>query len=130
MQEAHVWNSRLDLGDAALDREHHLQVAMVSALADALEQGRPWMARQLSEQLAGYSNAHFAGEELLMQAAGYDHLPVHSEEHKALLAAVDEIRTLLAGGERELARAALAGHMAASDRRFAQFETAARAPRR
>jgi hemerythrin len=110
---------------------------MVSALADALEQGRPWMARQLSDQLAGYSNAHFAGEELLMQAAGYDHLPVHSEEHKALLAAVDEIRTLLAGGERELAlamalewRAALAGHMAASDRRFAQFETSARAPRR
>jgi hemerythrin len=136
MQETHVWNPKLDVGDEALDREHHLQIALVSALTDALEQGRPWVARQVSEQLAGFTAAHFAGEELLMEASGYDLRQAHAEEHRALTAGIEEIRTLLGGGERDLAlamaldlRTNLAGHMAASDRRFAEQENAQRARR-
>jgi hemerythrin len=136
MQETHAWNPKLDVGDEALDRDHHLQIALVSALADALEKGRPWVARQVSEQLAGFTAAHFAGEELLMEAAGYDLRQAHVEEHRALSAAVAEIRTLLGGDERDLAlamtldlRTTLAGHMAASDRRFADHENGQRARR-
>ncbi|HET9599668.1 MAG TPA: hemerythrin family protein [Anaeromyxobacteraceae bacterium] len=136
MQETHAWNTRLDVGDEALDREHHLQIALVSALADALEQGRPWVARQVSEQLAGFTAAHFAGEEMLMDAAAYDLRQAHAEEHRALSTAITEIRTLLGNEERDLAlamtldlRTTLAGHMAASDRRFADHENAQRARR-
>ena len=134
MEETHAWNKQLDLGDEALDREHHLQIALVSALADAMEQGRPWVARQVSEQLAGFSAAHFAGEELLMETARYDQRQAHAEEHRSLVAAIEEIRSLLGSGERDLAlamaldlRTALGGHMAASDRRFAEHENALRA---
>jgi hemerythrin len=136
MEESHVWDEQLDLGDEALDREHHLQIALVSALTDALEKGRPWVARQVSEQLAGFTAAHFAGEELLMEAMSYDQRQTHTEEHRALVAGIEEIRSLLGGGERDLAlamaldlRAALGGHMAASDRRFASHENLARARR-
>jgi hemerythrin len=136
MEESHPWNRQLDLGDEVLDREHHLQIALVSALTDALEQGRPWVARQVSEQLAGFTAAHFAGEELLMEAMSYDQRQAHGEEHRALVAGIEEIRSLLGGGERDLAlamaldlRAALGGHMAASDRRFAAHEGFARARR-
>jgi hemerythrin len=128
MEETHVWNERLDLGHEALDREHHLQLALVSALADALERGRPRVARRVAEQLAGYSSAHFAGEELLMESVAYRHLASHRQEHRDLLAQIAETQQLVTAGERDLAimmaldlRAELGSHMSASDRRFAEF---------
>jgi hemerythrin len=127
MEEIHVWNDKLDTGDPTLDHEHHLQIALVSALAEAIEQGRPWMARRLVDQLAGYSAAHFTSEELLMEAAHYQRLATHREEHRELLAHIDEIRSLLGGGEADLAlpmaldlRSGLGAHIAASDKRFVE----------
>jgi len=127
MQEKHAWNKRLDLGYDALDREHHLQVALVSGLADAIERGRPRMARRLLEQLTGYSRAHFAGEELLMDASRYRLLPAHRQEHHAILAEIQEIQYLFDRAEYDLAApmaldllAGLVSHIAASDRRFAE----------
>ncbi|HEX9289724.1 MAG TPA: hemerythrin family protein [Anaeromyxobacteraceae bacterium] len=127
MEETHVWSERLDLGNDTLDSEHHLQIALVSALAEAIEQGRPWMARRLVEQLAGYSAAHFTGEEVLMESAGYRPLDDHRQEHRAILGHIDEIRSLLTTAENELAQAmaldllaGLGSHIAASDRRFTE----------
>ncbi len=127
MQEKHAWNERLDLGHDALDREHHLQIALVSGLADAIERGRPRMARRLLEQLTGYSKEHFAGEELLMEAGGYRLLPAHRQEHQAILAEIQEIQYLFDRAEYDLAApmaldllSGLGSHIAASDRRFAE----------
>lgn len=124
--QPHVWSDRLELGHEPLDGEHHLQMALVGALADALEQGRPAAAKRVAEQLAGYTDAHFRGEQLLMEARAYRHLPEHVEEHRALLAHIAEIRYLLDGGEYDLALpmsldllTGLGSHIAASDRRFA-----------
>ncbi len=133
MQETHLWGRRLDLGKEPLDGEHHLQIALASALAESIEQRRPWMAARLVDQLAGYSAAHFTGEQLLMEASGYAQLGEHLEEHKALLAHIDEIRSLLLGGEYELALpmsldllTGLGSHIAASDRRFAEHDSSQR----
>jgi hemerythrin len=133
MEETHVWSERLDLGNEELDREHHLQVALVSALAEAIEQRRPWMARRLVDQLAGYSAAHFTGEEVLMEASAYRPLEQHRQEHHALLTHIEEIRSLLTSSENELAQAmaldlltGLGSHIAASDRRFAEHTQVSR----
>jgi hemerythrin len=127
MEESHVWNERLQLGDDDLDREHHLQIALVTGLTEALERGRPLVARRIVEQLSGYTKAHFAGEELLMELAGYRHLEAHRQEHQAILAHIEEIRYLHHQGEYDLAvpmavdlLSGLASHIAASDRRFAE----------
>lgn len=127
MKETHAWSERLTLGHDALDQEHHLQVALVSGLAEALEQGRPRLASRLLDQLAGYSKAHFAGEELLMDLAGYRQLDAHRQEHQAMLTQLEEIRYLQDRGEYLLAAPmvldllnGLASHIAASDRRFAE----------
>ncbi len=132
MEETHVWSDRLDLGHDALDREHHLQMALVSGLVDAFERGRPRLARQLLEQLAGFSKAHFAGEELLMELAGYRQLDAHRQEHQAMLSEIEEIRYLQDRGEHDLAlpmlidlRNGVASHIAASDRRFAEYSQSA-----
>ncbi len=127
MIEAHAWNEKLDLGHEAIDHEHHLQIALVTALADAIEQRRPALARRLSAQLESYSKIHFGSEEVLMEASAYPGLADHAEEHRTLLEAVREVEGALDRDEDELAlafavelRAGLAGHMANSDQRLVQ----------
>lgn len=125
MPEAHAWNEKLDLGHAALDHEHHLQIALVTALIEAVEGRRPVMARRLADQVTSYSQAHFGSEEMLMESSAYGGLAEHSEEHRTLVEAMREVESALDRGETELAlafavelRAGLAGHMAGSDLRL------------
>lgn len=127
MVEAHAWNEELDVAHEAMDHDHHMQIALVTAFADAVEQRRPWIARKLAAQLVTYSEVHFGSEELLMEAAGFPEREPHAAEHAALLA---QMRELVAGfgdtpEESVLATAldlgsALAGHMRGSDRRLAE----------
>ena len=126
MVEAHAWNDRLDLSHEAMDHEHHLQIALVSALADAIEQNRPGEARRLAGQLVAYSGVHFGSEELLMSASAYPEQRPHAEEHRVLSQAMQEVEGALERDEPELAlaftlelRAGLAGHIAGSDHRLA-----------
>ncbi len=130
MIEAHAWNEKLDLGHEAMDHEHHLQIALVSALTDAIEQRRPVAARKLVDQLVTYSRIHFGSEEVLMEASAYPDLADHAEEHRTLLEAVNEVAGALERDETDLAlafavelRAGLAGHMAGSDQRLVSHVT-------
>ncbi len=135
MEETHVWSEKLELGDDDLDREHHLQIALVSGLTDALERGRPVVARRILEQLAGYTRVHFEGEELLMELARYRQLDAHRQEHQAILSHIEEIRFLNHKGEYDLAvpmaidlLSGLASHISASDRRFTESTGKAASP--
>lgn len=123
---AHAWNEHLDLGHEALDQEHHLQVALVSALAAAIEHGHPAEARRLAAQLLAFSGLHFGGEELLMSATAYPDRQRHGDEHRMLTQAMQEVEGALERDERELAlafaldlRAGLAGHILGSDQKLA-----------
>ncbi|HET7826511.1 MAG TPA: hemerythrin domain-containing protein [Anaeromyxobacter sp.] len=125
MVEAHAWNEELDVAHEAMDHDHHLQIALVSAFADAVEQRRPWLARRLAEQLVRYSAAHFASEELLMQAAGYPEREAHAAEHGAFLVQMRDLEATFDEEAAEAAlaaaldlRSALAGHIKGADRRL------------
>lgn len=126
MVEAHAWNEKLDLSHEAMDHEHHLQIALVSGFADALEQRRPWLARRLLSQLLTFSAAHFDGEELLMEAAAYPERAAHAGEHQEFLSHIRQIERALDEGDEPVAleaaldlRQALAAHMSDADRRLA-----------
>ncbi len=126
MVEAHAWNEQLDLAHEAMDHEHHLQVALLVAFTEAVEQRRPWLARRLAEQLHRYSVVHFGSEELLMEATGHAGREAHAAEHAAFL---ERMRGLGEGydgegGEAALEtaldlRAALAAHVDRADRALA-----------
>ena len=130
MTEQHAWSEKLDLGHEAMDHEHHLQIALVSAFIEAVEQGRPGLARQLAEQLVRYSVAHFGSEELLMEASGYAGRARHAGEHEAFL---EQMRGLVGDVDARAddpaiasaidLRAALAAHMDEADRRLASHVT-------
>jgi hemerythrin len=127
MQEAHVWNKRLDLAHDSLDGEHHLQIAMIGALVEAIEQRRPAMARRLGEQLATFSAAHFVGEQLVMETSEYPRAADHQGEHDVLLNQVGELRGLLEAQDYDQALpvaldllTGIGSHIASSDRAFAE----------
>ena len=133
MVEAHAWNEGLDLSHEAMDHEHHLQIALVTGFADAVEQRRPWLARRVAEQLLTYSTAHFGGEELLMEAANYEARAAHAGEHQESLAHIRQIQRALDEGDEAVAleaaldlRQALAAHMNDADRKLVAVTQAAR----
>ena len=133
MVEAHAWNEGLDLSHEAMDHEHHLQIALVTGFADAVEQRRPWLARRVAEQLLTYSAAHFGGEELLMEAANYAGREAHAGEHQEFLAHIKQIQRALDEGDEAVAleaaldlRQALAAHMNDADRKLAAATRPAR----
>jgi hemerythrin len=127
MAENHPWNARLDVGNEAIDHDHHTQIALLTAFTDALEQGRPTLARRLGDELGNYSRAHFRSEELLMEAKKYGAAAEHAAEHDALLARIGEVNAAQEAGNAELAlslaldfRTALAAHMNDADRRVVE----------
>lgn len=126
MVEAHAWNEKLDLEHEAMDHEHHLQIALLSALVEAVEERRPSFARRLAEQLVRYSTVHFGSEELLMEASGYEARDAHAGEHATFLAQMRELEASCGEETGELAlaaaldlRSALAAHIGDADRRLA-----------
>lgn len=128
MAEAHTWNERLDLGNEAMDHEHHLQIGLVSAFVDAVEKGHPGMARRVVEQLLEFSSVHFGAEDLLMENASYPERAVHGRDHERFLEQIRELQRTYAAGEEEVAitsaldlRSALAAHMGDADRRLAAY---------
>jgi hemerythrin len=132
MMEGHAWSDWLQIGDADLDSDHHLQMRLISALADAIEEGRPWLARRLADHLHDSSAVHFEEEERRMRAAGYPDRMAHVREHDALLAREEELVAAVEAEEDALAlaaaldlRSALAAHIGNSDRKVVEAERAA-----
>lgn len=125
--ETHAWNEELDLAHDAIDHDHHLQIALISAFVEAVEQRRPALARQLAGQLLQYSAAHFGSEELLMEASAFPGREAHAAEHAAFLAQMGELESSFDEDAAEVAlaaaldlRSALGGHIRGMDRRLVE----------
>lgn len=118
--------TNLELGHATVDAEHGVQVKLVEALQRELRTGTREAAADLLVQLLGFSDAHFASEELLMRRHAYPRYHAHVEEHRRLLAHLRELSGHVTTGQDgsalvdELKRW-LAGHIASFDRDFAEF---------
>ncbi len=131
MTEGHSWSDWLEIGDGDLDHDHHLQMRLMSALIDAIEEGRPWLAHRLAAHLRDASTVHFAAEEDRMLASGYPERTAHRREHDTLLAQMSELVELVDGADTAPAiaagldlRSTLANHIGTFDRRFAAHQQA------
>jgi hemerythrin len=129
MTEGHSWSDWLEVGEADLDNDHHLQMRLVSALIDALEEGRPWLAHRLASHLQDSSKVHFESEESRMRRSADPDRVAHQKEHDALLDGMEELVELVDEPDPAQAiaaaidlRSALANHIGTSDRRLAARE--------
>lgn len=129
MTEGHPWSDWLEVGEADLDNDHHLQMRLVGALVDALEEGRPWLAHRLAAHLHDSSAVHFESEERRMRRTGDPERPEHQREHDGLLTRMEELMDEVDADDSARAiaaaidlRSALANHIGTSDRRLAVRE--------
>lgn len=94
------WDAEYEMGEASMDAAHHEFVECVSALLDAPDDA----VAQALERFQAHAVRHFGQEDALMRGGGYASAECHLDEHKAVLASVDEVRALVAGGNFSVAR--------------------------
>jgi len=80
---------------AEMEREHALEIRMVSDLQAALAAGDRATAEALFGQLEDFTNAHFLAEQLVMRLHAYPALAAHQEEHDRLVAELRDLRRSL-----------------------------------
>ena len=102
------WDHEFDMGEADMDAAHREFVELVSAMLEASDDA----FAQALDNFREHALRHFGEEDALMRGGEYASAECHLDEHKAVLASVEEVRALVAGGNvgvgrrlaRELAR--------------------------
>jgi hemerythrin len=76
-----------------MDGEHRVQVGLLSALRDAVTEGRAETeVNEILEQLVDYTKVHFMSEELLMRLYQYPHYEAHVAEHDRMVEQIEQAR--------------------------------------
>ncbi|WP_096704091.1 hemerythrin family protein [Magnetospirillum sp. 15-1] len=89
------WGEPLLLGVAFVDHDHCEAVEMINRMAAAAPSERLEMARTFSRHCV----EHFAREEAMMVKTGFFALDPHRDEHRRVLAELDEVIRSLEGGD-------------------------------
>jgi len=88
------WRDEFCTGIEAVDFEHREMISLINEAHDALQRD---LSRSDFESFLGEIYAriasHFALEERIMKAHGYDEFEIHKEDHERLL---DDIRDIMA----------------------------------
>jgi hemerythrin len=98
-------NQISDTHDAnSIDNEHRVQLGMLNALCDAVEEGQPAAKiHEILNQLTAYSELHFMSEELLMRMYAYPDYDDHVLDHTAMTERLNQILRRYAAGQERLA---------------------------
>ena len=76
-----VWDPSFETGIAEVDAQHQHLVVIINELVDAIGRAPAGTLKGIVSQLKNYAQFHFQTEEKIMEAAGYDGLPDHRDEH-------------------------------------------------
>jgi hemerythrin len=120
--------AKQDIGFDQMDGEHRVQVGLLSALRDAVTEGRAETeVNEILEQLVDYTKVHFMSEELLMRLYQYPHYEAHVAEHDRMVEQIEQARERYRDGDAattETLDATLAGlidHIGRSDRTLGSY---------
>lgn len=94
-----AWNDSLAFHIQEIDSQHRMLVTLINTLHSAFSMGKgPGILGRALRDLAGYTQAHFAAEERLMEAHGYPGLEDHRRIHRAMAARVQACHDEFAHG--------------------------------
>lgn len=121
-----VWHNAYTCGEPMIDRQHRelfdIANVILSPQVETLETAQ---VLDIVEILIAHVTEHFAHEETVLEAAGYDGLKAHQTEHEKLLTMSRQLKTGVASGStslRELreflVNTVVVGHLLKEDRRF------------
>jgi hemerythrin len=123
-----TWQSKYSVGIPEIDAQHKKLVAMINDLFKAMRVGGgEQVLGKLFDSLLNYTNQHFAFEENLMRTGKYAALDAHIEEHRRLVAQVQELRGKFVNGKIGVSiqmmtflKEWLQAHILGSDSKYAQ----------
>lgn len=91
------WRDELTLGVEPIDAQHRAQLALLNAVGGAVRAGRRQDGMGRLKELQVHAEAHFSGEESLMQLHGYQDCEEHAREHARLLDELGQLAVSWAG---------------------------------
>jgi hemerythrin-like metal-binding protein len=98
------WAPEMSVGLSQLDEDHRYLIKVINDLAEnSGKGGRVDLLRQSLRSLLRYAEFHFAREEGVMRACGYDALAAHQGEHRSF---TDKMTALSHGFDEDPAAAA------------------------
>lgn len=94
-----AWNESYSVRVQQFDAQHQKLFEIINTLADAMRAGKGEdVIREVVGNLAVYTRTHFLQEEVLMRHTGYPGLPLHQQQHAALITDVEKYKTALDDG--------------------------------
>ena len=88
-----AWNESYSVRVRQMDDQHQKLFEIINDLAEAMRDGKAdGVIRDTVEQLAVYTRTHFLQEEVLMRQTGYPALAAHQEQHRKLMADVEQYK--------------------------------------
>jgi len=94
-----AWNESYSVRVRPMDEQHKKLFDIINELAEAMKKGKgDGVVRDTVEQLAVYTRTHFLQEEALMRKAAYPGLAAHQEQHRKLMADVEQYKRALEEG--------------------------------
>lgn len=89
-----VWNDRLSVGVARLDKDHKKLLAVLNEMYALLQRGSAGeVLDDVLESLVDYTRRHFENEERLLIETRYPDLEVHKLEHEKMVAWLNQLRS-------------------------------------
>ncbi len=102
--DAFPWRDCYCLGVPHLDAQHRQLLELASRLRRVMAAGRPnGVLPQLLDELAVYSEEHFAAEDALIAASGHPDRALHRQDHDRLKDAVARFRAEFDAGRQDVA---------------------------
>ena len=85
------WTNDLSVGVKEIDEQHKIFLSILNDLCDISHKPHPTQEiASILKQLTAYASFHFATEERYFDKFNYEFSKEHKEEHKKLLAKVNE----------------------------------------
>ena len=88
-----VWREQLSVGNDVIDSDHRYLIDIINRVEQGMITKNRKSLTAALDSLSKYSQEHFAREEKIAKAAGYEQVPDLNQSHEALLKHLDEVKT-------------------------------------
>lgn len=88
-----VWREQLSVANDVIDADHKYLIDIINRVEQGMAAKNLRSLAAALESLSKYSQEHFAREEKIAKAAGYQQVPDLNQSHQALLKQLDEVKT-------------------------------------
>jgi hemerythrin-like metal-binding protein len=109
------WRPEMSVGMDPMDDDHKFLILVINRIAENLEKdGEDDALLECLSALRNYAAFHFAREEAVMRACGYETLVEHQDEHRKFTERMDDLARRIDDGTlkvREAVDAALLGYL-------------------